>query len=371
MKLTLPLYVLRQVVTGVLLALSVIMSVIVMVDVVELSRTLGDRAGVSTLTLAGLALLRAPNLAEATLPFVFLFGVMWGMYRLNRRSELVVMRASGMSAWRFVGPGAIFALITGIAASTLINPAAARLHEEFERQRDRIVMGARAAQQARANRNEQRVLWLRERRDMQQTVIRAARADAKQRRLEGVTLYIYDLNRDGLPTFTRRIDAQVAILRAGFWQLTDAWEVQPEDEPQHHDQLSLFTEIDPETLIENAGAPAALNFWELPNQSRVLREAGFSSVQYELRWQRLLALPITLAAMTLVASAACLRLSRRGGALQLTFTAAAVGFAVYFADNMLAALGSTSVLPIMLAAWAAPLLTLLGGLYVIASMEDG
>lgn len=366
MKMTLPSYVLSHVATGVAMALAVILTMIVLVDIVELSRNIGDRADISPLMLTGLALLRAPNLVETTLPFVFLFGAMWGMYQLNRRSELVVMRAAGMSAWRFIGPGLAFAVAAGVVAATIINPAGARMQAEFERQRDRLVYGAER------NRGEdQTVIWLRERRDREQTVVRAARSDPRERRLEDVTLFYYDLNADNLPTFSRRVDASEAVLRAGFWQLRDAWESAPDVAPQHYAVLALPTDIDPGTLLESVGAPGALDFWELPVQARVMREAGFSSVQYELRWHRLLALPLTLAAMTFIASAACLRLSRRGGALQLILTAGAVGFAVYFGDSMLAALGSTGILPSMLAAWSAPLFTLLGGFFVIATVEDG
>ncbi len=363
---TLSFYVLRQVAAGVALSLGVIVTMILLVDMVELSRELGRVADISPVTLAWLSVLRAPSLAETTFPFIFLFGAMWGMHRLNRRSELVVLRAAGVSAWRFIGPGVVFALACGVLASAVINPLAARLNVAFEHERDRITVG----DSRRAARRE-RAIWLRERGATEQTVIRAGSASPSERRLTDVTMFIYDLDTESLPSFRRRLDAREAVLRAGFWQLRDAWESAPDVEPEHHDTLALPTDIEPSSLLESRGGPRTLNFWELPNQTRLLREAGFSSVQYELRWHRLLAMPFTFAAMTLVASAACLRLSRRGGALQLSFIAAGVGFAVYFGDSMMAALGSTSVLPSFLAAWTAPILTLLGGLFVIASLEDG
>ena len=89
-------YMLTQTLSGLGLALLTITTVIVLVDFVEQSRAIGTRVDVSTLDLLGLTLLKTPLLLETTLPFIFLFGILTSLFRLNRRSELIVMRASGM-----------------------------------------------------------------------------------------------------------------------------------------------------------------------------------------------------------------------------------------------------------------------------------
>ena len=53
-----------------------------------------------------LTLLKTPMLVEQTLPFVVLAGAMMAVIGLNRSSELVAMRAAGVSAWRFLAPSA-------------------------------------------------------------------------------------------------------------------------------------------------------------------------------------------------------------------------------------------------------------------------
>jgi len=186
-----------------------------------------------------------------------------------------------------------------------------------------------------------------------------------------LTLYFYETTDEGRPAFARRIDASRAVLRAGFWQLSDAWETAPDIQALRHDSIAIPTTLSADGLLETYGAPDTQSFWNLRRQGRLLNDAGFEASAYELRWHRLLALPLTLAAMTIVATAASLRLVRRGGAFQLAATGAAVGFVLFFAENFLAAFGRTGVLPVPLAAWAAPAVTLLGGLYVIASVEDG
>ena len=95
-------------------ALALISAVILLVQFVALSRSIGVRADVSAGDLFGLTLLESPGVIQVTLPIVFLFGTGGAFVGLNRRSELVAMRAAGISAWRFISPAAAAALIAGI-----------------------------------------------------------------------------------------------------------------------------------------------------------------------------------------------------------------------------------------------------------------
>jgi lipopolysaccharide export system permease protein len=76
-------------------ALAIITAIILLIDVVELSRTSVAQSEMSIVQVAGLTLLRSPILILQLLPFVFLFGVLAAFTGLNRRSELIAMRAAG------------------------------------------------------------------------------------------------------------------------------------------------------------------------------------------------------------------------------------------------------------------------------------
>ena len=49
------------------------------------------------------------------MPFAVLVGAMVCYLNLSRRLELVVARAAGVSAWQFVAPAMVIALLIGIA----------------------------------------------------------------------------------------------------------------------------------------------------------------------------------------------------------------------------------------------------------------
>jgi len=79
-------YIARRVFRSIALAFVIVTAIILLVDFVEATRNLGDDDGFNLLQLAGLTLLKVPQLIEETIPFVVLFGVMGALYGLNKRS---------------------------------------------------------------------------------------------------------------------------------------------------------------------------------------------------------------------------------------------------------------------------------------------
>jgi lipopolysaccharide export system permease protein len=359
-------YIALQVILGLLLALSVLTVLVGLIDFVELSRTVGTIDGVRITDLFPVAILRLPALAEDTFPFVFLFGTMWAIARLNRRSELIAMRAGGMSAWMFLRPVLIIALLAGVLMTTVFNPAAADLFSRaqslqsgYEESRNRQITLSDSG------------VWLRESDEEGQVVIHAQQARAGGREISDVTVYIYGRHEDGRQIFARRLDAASARLIGGFWQFDDVLETEPDSPPVRHTSLSLETRLEPGRLIERSENARSLTFWQLPAFAQQLEISGFAARDYWLTWWKLLATPLVFAAMGTIAVAVSMSLTRSGGTMGLAIVGVIAGFTVFFADSFVSAFGSTGVSPASVSALFAPTVALLGGLYFIAKLEDG
>src|SRR5258705_3451296 len=106
---------------------------IFMIDMIELLRLSRRATDLSVGALLWMALLRLPAYTEILLAFAVLVGGIGALLSLNRKSELIVMRAGGMSVWQFLRPGMAVALVLGIFAVTVYNPLAAAARSESER----------------------------------------------------------------------------------------------------------------------------------------------------------------------------------------------------------------------------------------------
>jgi lipopolysaccharide export system permease protein len=396
-------YIAARVLRGILLAFLIVTAIIMLVDFVEATRNMGDDGSISLLKIAGLTMLKVPQLIEETIPFVVLFGVMGTLYGLNKRSELVVLRASGLSAWRFLRPAVFVTAFIGFLWSGLFNPLAAK---SMERYQDILLASAAGAQTAKAlTEGTSEDIWLREGTADRQIVIHGTRPLPSGTALIDVTFYFYDIVRSQAPTnsasskqaseddpaelqdtkqgaqktlFTRRVDAKLAVLKSGYWQLEEltdnisagAVSGQPA-KTLVAQYASIPTQITVGELQNYKSKSSKISFWKLPSEVARNDAAGFSTVSLRLQLHKLLALPLMLMAMTIIAAGVSMQNIRAGGALRLMLAGGVVGFSVYFVNTLMSAFGEAQSLPIPLAAWAVPLFVLLLALAYMTRIEDG
>jgi lipopolysaccharide export system permease protein len=284
---------------------------------------------------------------------------------LNRRSELVAMRAAGVSAWRFISPAAIAAFVAGVIAVVALNPVSAALSARFDADRAKLLANHPG--------DTPKDIWLREGDDRTQMVIHAVSRDTVQGevRLRGVSVFVYQKNKAGDPEFKRRLEAAEAVLRPGFWQLKDVREATAGESSVRSDSLSIRSTLDSEAAVERFASPDAIAFWRLPAAIKLTEDSGFSASGYRLRFQQLLATPVMFAAMTILAAAFSLRLVRLGGLAGLAGAGVALGFVVFFFNQFSGALGRADIIPLFAAAWAPAVVALLSGLTLLCYTEDG
>lgn len=359
-------YLFVQTLQGLAIAGSVISSVIILIDFVETSRDIATRANISAIDALGLSLLKAPLLIQDTLPFIVLFGVLLTFFRLNRRSELIIMRASGYSAWRILTPTLILSVVVGLAGSMALNPLGAMTNARFELLRERILDG-----QTGSATTAEGPVWLRETRRNGYTIITAVSFDADDGELTEPLFRVYLEEGNGAPVLDRQIQASTATLVGGFWTLTDAVELSSSRPRINLGEVSLPTGVRQQALFERSRSPQGVSFWRLPEVIYSARQAGLSTKPYELRLSNMLASPLMLIAAALLAVATTLRLVRLGGAAIFAMMGGLAGFVLYFVQELFLNLGTGGKLDTITATWTAPALFTLAAVFFIATKEDG
>lgn len=357
-------YVLVRTLIGVAMALAVISSIILLIEFVELSRTLGtETREVSAAQVFGLSLLESPTNILILLPFAFLFGVLGAFVNLNRRSELIAMRAAGVSAWRFIFPAAGAATVLGIVTVVALNPIASSMSDQFQKIETELSQ--------RYGDDKPKAIWIRQGDHQRQVILRAQSNVGPGVHLQGVSAFIYTLDPAGGLRFSRRIDAREASLENGQWYLRDAREGQPGEQAKTFAAITLPSTLNQRTALERFSSPAAIPFWGLPGVISRTERAGFSATPYRLQFQQLLATPLMFAAMSVLAAAFSLRLLRLGGLAGLAGAGVALGFVFFFLNQLCRALANGDVIPSVVAAWTPPVLALLAGLTLLCYTEDG
>jgi len=118
-------------------------------------------------------------------------------------------------------------------------------------------------------------------------------------------------------------------------------------------------------------APETVPFWGLSPLAAQIERAGLDATGYRLRYQVLIARPLMLMAMVLVAASFSLRFFRMGGVGIMVSGGVAAGFVLYVATKLVSDLGSAGFVSTPVAGWSPAVVGCLFGVLVLLHQEDG
>lgn len=359
---TLNFYIARRFLLGIITTMFVCALLIFMIDFVELLRQAGKLGDVPARTLATIAILRLPAYTEFLVGFAVLAGSIGALLFLNRKSELAVMRAGGMSAWQFLWPGILVAFLVGILGMVAFNPLAAAGRMESEKR-----FAEAFGREANLLKTQGGNSWLRQDGADGQSVIGAVAASNRGLTLTGVMVFAYD--HDG--HFVERVDAARADLKEGYWLLKSAWVTRLGREAEKFDTYLVSTYLTPDRVQDALGSVFSISFWEFPGLIEVAEKAKLSAeklkIQYELLWAR----PLLCVAMVLLAATVSLRSFRSGGIQTMVGTGMIGGFGFFLASEISRQIGVAGLAPAWAAVWLPVVFLMVVSTTVLLHQEDG
>ncbi|MGD0764027.1 MAG: LPS export ABC transporter permease LptG [Roseiarcus sp.] len=355
---TLGRYFARRFLTTIVAVFMGVFALVFALNLVEMLRRSSATPAATGLLMAWDSFLFTPIIAEQALPFAVLFGAMISFLNLSRKLELVVARAAGVSAWQFIAPPLLVAVAVGVFAVTIFNPASTAMKRESDRLEAKV-FGADASASG--------GVWIRQKSVDGEAVFHADGRDDSVPALVHVQVFNFDASGD----FIERVDAESATLHNGFWSLKDVNVVTPGFDTLTTGSYLLATSLSRQEVAQAFVAPETVSFWALPALAAQTDRAGLDATGYRLQFQELLALPLTLAAMVLVAACFSLRFFRMGGVQKMVSGGVAAGFVLYVVTKLVNDLGGAGFVSVPVAGWSTAVVGCSFGVYVLMHQEDG
>ena len=363
----LDIYLIKRFLASFLMVLTIMCFIFILLEMTEYIRKY-DINEIPVIVLFRLSLLNLPEMMYRILPLIILISSLWMYLSLSRTSELVIIRASSMSAIRsLVGP-ITTTLFIGLISIFFLNPIIVATSKYHQTMVDKFTGSSRAVTAV-----LEKGLWMKQDTSNGEIIIRASTSDPTATFFNDIT--IYGSNKSGRPIYHLR--AKIASLDSGSWNLKEVryWNFDTLSDSgtqgMEFSEFSVATNVTPTQIIKGFSEPNTTTIWELPKLISLLDQAGLPSIKHKIWLQMELANPILLICMVVIASAFITkhaRISNVGFSILITLS---LGFGIYFLKNFANVLGQNLQIPVLIAAWAPPLAGLFISLGFLLHIEDG
>ena len=338
-----------------------IYALVMLIDFTEFSSRTAGLPGFTIQLALTVSALRVPMIMQQTVPFIGLLSAIATLVSLNRKYELVIARSAGISAWQFLFPCCVGALLFGLVTVGLFNPLAAYAYSRSELIETQFRSGTSNEVSAFA------APWLRQKTSEGDTII-GARA-VLNKGLELADVVFFSLNGDG--DIVERRDAARAYLREGYWELHDVTRLREGNQLPRLETDKIATNLRPEFVQERLARPETIPFFELPRKIEVARSFGLRANSFAMQFHSLVALPFLLVAMTLIAATVSMRFARMGQSATMILGGVLAGFLLYVVTVLVKAFGSAGFVPPFIAAWIPVIVAMFFGVTFLLYKEDG
>ncbi len=356
---TLTVYLAKLFVVRILAMLFMLVLVLMMLDLLSNSGKIlaveGNGQG-QLLTYAGL---RIPQLIQSFLPYSVLLATLITLVALNQNSEVIAMKAAGLSAHQVLAPLLLTAGIVSLL-SFVFNEQITTRSTSTLKAWEAVEYGAIPQEtDVRAN------VYLTD----GTSVLSAANLTGSGSDIAMTDVTWYNRNTDG--TILEQVDAERATYAAPGWRLDDATRFSVQNAvTEELDTLVVGEGLTPAQIDLAKVDPETQPFWELSDSIDAYETAGRRTAELRAKWWHKISGPLSAFLMPLLGAVAAFGLARSGQLFLRAVIGMALGFAYFVVDNAALAMGSFGGYPPFLAAWAPFLLFVLIGETVLVRTEE-
>lgn len=302
--------------------------------------------------------LRLPGLISRFLPFSVLLGTILTLSTLNQNSEVIALKASGLSAHQVLAPLILASLIVAIVSFSFNDRIVSRATATLNRWQ-KVQYGP-----VPVDRGDRLNVWVRDGDDLIEVASVKGKGDTA--RLSGVTLY-------------DRIGGNlVGVVRSpGGLREGDGWRV---DRAVRFDvktgkttelgSIVIGRGVRPDQFTLTNIDADGLSFGALRSAISDLNAAGRPTKALEGAMWHKISGPLSSLLMPLLGAVAAFGIARSGKLFVRAVIGMMLGFLYFVADNFALAMGNLGAYPPFLAAWAPFLLFFMIGELVLVRTEE-
>ena len=356
---TLTIYLAKMFVVRILAVLIMLVLVLMALDLLGSTGDILAPEGNGQAEIIKYASLRISQLIARFLPYSVLLATLITLVTLNQNSEVVAMKAAGLSAHQVLAPLILTAAVISVVSFGFNERVVTRANATLKAW-EAVEYGPIPEDSGvRSN------VYLTDGENILSA--RALTGSGDTIRLTDVT---WDERAQGV-IVTEQIRADSATYAAPGWRLENPRRFNVgRTDVEMPGEIVVGANLTPEQIDLESVDPDGQGFWELKQTIDAYEAIGKRTSEMRANWWHRLSGPLSALLMPLLGSIAAFGLARSGALFVRAIIGMALGFAYFVVDNAALAMGSFGGYPPFLAAWAPFFLFLLLGETVLVRTEE-
>jgi lipopolysaccharide export system permease protein len=355
---TLTLYMAKMFVVRVFAVLAILVIVLQVLDLLGESDAILRHPGNGQAQIWTYVTMRLPGIIQRFLPFCVLLGTIITLATLNQNSEVISMKAAGLSAHQVLAPLIVASLVIAIGSFAFNERIVTRATATLKLWESVDYGKMPSGREAMTN------IWVRDGDDL----IHADLVEGRGKDTVLTEVSIYD--RTG-GTLSKVVTAANARHTPTGWQLEKATSFDIASGTRTAlGTITVAPAVRPDQFTLASVDGASLSFLKLREAIADLKAAGRPTASLEAALWHKISGPMSTLLMPLLGAVAAFGLARSGKLFVRAVIGMALGFLYFVADNFGLAMGNLGAYPPLLAAWGPFFLFLLIGEAVLIRTEE-
>ena len=356
---TLTLYLARLFITRVVGVLLMLVLILQMLDLLTESGKILAYQGNGQAQLWTYVTLRAPQLIARFLPYSVLLATILTLFTLNQNSEVISMKAAGLSAHQVLAPLFLTAIVVAVVSFTFNERVVTRATATLKVWQEAEYGPRPKDSGVRAN------VYLRDGPNVLMAATVTGRG--KDMVMQGVSWY----RRDAQGMVIEQLRSPRATFANPGWLLEAPVRFDVRSTAtQRLNSLVIARELEPAQVAISSVDADGQSLFELSDSIAQLQAAGRRTTELEGKWWHKISGPLSSVLMPLLGAMAAFGLARSGQVLIRAIIGMALGFTYLVIDNAALAMGNFKGYPPLVAAWAPFLLFAFIGETVLIRTEE-
>ena len=357
---TVTLYIAKMFAIRIVAVLAMLVLILQMLDLLGQSGKILGAPGNGQAQLLHYVTLRVPQLVQTFLPYSVLLATILTLVTLNQNSEVISMKAAGLSAHQILAPLVLTAALVAVISFSFNERVVTRFSAALKAWQAVDFGKVPVAAAAKTN------VWLADGANVLYAQSIAGTGAAT--RMTGVSWY----KRDSAGRVIDIVTAPTASYAAPGWRLETprGFAVQSVQLEKMPAATIVAERITPAQIAISKVDPDAEDLFTLRGSIDAMQAAGRRTGELESAWWHKISGPLSAMLMPLLGAVAAFGLARSGHVLIRAAIGMALGFAFFVVDNAALAMGSLGGYPPLLAAWAPFVLFALIGETVLIRTEE-